>query len=70
MSDETTPTFGEAMEELETILETIEGESVDLDDLSGHVERAAELIKLCRGKIARTEEQVESIMADLKPDEE
>ncbi len=69
MSETETPSFGDAMNELETILEEIEGEAIDLDDLSGHVERAAELIKLCRGKIERTEAQVASIMDDLRPDE-
>jgi exodeoxyribonuclease VII small subunit len=62
------PSFGDAMRELETILDRIEGEAVDLDELSGQVARAAELIKLCRDKIETTEEQVESIMADLKTD--
>lgn len=70
METQEEPSFGDAMDELEEILETIEGESVDLDDLSGHVARAAELIKLCRGKIERTEEQVESIMSDLRSDDE
>jgi exodeoxyribonuclease VII small subunit len=69
MTDEQ-PSFGDAMDELETILEHIEGESVDLDDLSGQVERAAKLIKLCRSKIETTEQQVESIMADLKTEED
>ena len=42
MSDET-PKYGEAIDELEEILEEIEAEDVDLDDLADKVERARAL---------------------------
>ena len=69
MSDET-PKYGEAIDELEDILEEIEAEDVDLDDLADKVERASDLVELCRQKLDRTEVQVQSIIEDLEADEE
>jgi exodeoxyribonuclease VII small subunit len=69
MSDET-PKYGEAIVELEEILEEIEAEDVDLDDLADKVERASDLVELCRQKLDRTEVQVQSIIEDLESDEE
>ena len=69
MSDET-PKYGDVIEELEEILEEIEAEDVDLDDLADKVERASDLVELCRDKLDRTEVQVQSIIEDLEADEE
>ncbi|MEW6744489.1 MAG: exodeoxyribonuclease VII small subunit [Planctomycetota bacterium] len=60
------PTYQEAVRELEEILEAIEGEEVDIDDLSGKVERAAELIRTCREKIADTEARVTRVVQELE----
>ncbi|MEC9396011.1 MAG: exodeoxyribonuclease VII small subunit, partial [Myxococcota bacterium] len=54
-----------ALNELEQILDQIEGGEVDLDDLGAKVERAAALIQLCRGKIERAEVQVRRIIESL-----
>ena len=59
------PRYSEAIAELEQILDQIENDEVDLDDLGSKVERAAELISLCRGKIERAEMQVERIVTSL-----
>jgi|AP45_3_1055517.scaffolds.fasta_scaffold33722_2 exodeoxyribonuclease VII small subunit len=59
------PRYKEALTELEQILDQIEGGEVDLDDLGAKVERAAQLIQLCRGKIERAEVQVRRIIESL-----
>ena len=59
------PRYKEALTELEQILDQIEGGEVDLDDLGAKVERAAQLIQLCRGKIERAEAQVRRIIESL-----
>jgi exodeoxyribonuclease VII small subunit len=59
------PRYKEALNELEQILDQIEGGEVDLDDLGAKVERAAALIQLCRGKIERAEVQVRRIIESL-----
>ena len=66
MKDETVR-YRDAIEELKSILAGIEGEDVDIDDLSQKVERAAELIQLCRTRIESTEMKVRRVLDDLEP---
>lgn len=61
--------YSEAVEELEDLLEQIDSEDVDLDDLAVKVERASELIRVCRDKIEHTEMQVRTIIEDLEGDQ-
>jgi exodeoxyribonuclease VII small subunit len=61
--------FREAMEELEGILERIEGEEVDIDRLASELRRAAQLLDLCRGKIRKAEVEVTQIVQSLEEDE-
>jgi exodeoxyribonuclease VII small subunit len=58
--------FGEAVGEVEQILERLEQEEVDIDDLGREVQRAVELIKVCREKLARTDREVRELVADLQ----
>jgi exodeoxyribonuclease VII small subunit len=60
------PSFREAVEEVEAILLRLEAEEVDIDDLSREVARAVELIKLCRGKLEKTDGEVRRLVADLE----
>lgn len=58
--------FREAMEELEGILERIEGEEIDIDRLAEELRRAAQLLDLCRGKIRKAEVEVTQIVQSLE----
>jgi exodeoxyribonuclease VII small subunit len=60
------PTYGEAAARLEEILAKIEEGQVDIDELSGLVQEAAELVTLCRGKIHAAEVQVQTITEQLE----
>jgi exodeoxyribonuclease VII small subunit len=60
------PSYTQACGELDEILASIEDGSADIDELSQRVERAAELIKLCRGKLERTELRVRKVVAELQ----
>jgi len=62
------PTYGQAAERLEEILARIEEGQVDIDELSGLVEEAAELVALCRGKIKAAEVKVKTITEQLERD--
>jgi exodeoxyribonuclease VII small subunit len=62
--------FREAMDELEGILERIEGEEIDVDRLAEELRRAAQLLDLCRGKIRRAEIEVTQIVQNLEEPEE
>ena len=59
------PSYAEASAELERILQDIESCEIDLDVLADKVERAAELLALCRRKLAATETKVKKVTADL-----
>ncbi|HBL28714.1 MAG TPA: exodeoxyribonuclease VII small subunit [Acidobacteria bacterium] len=64
------PSFRAAMDELEGILERIEGEDVDIDRLAEELRRAAWLLELCRGKIRKAEVEVTQIVQSLEKGEE
>ena len=61
--------FREAMDELEGILERIEGEEIDIDRLAEELRRAAQLLDLCRGKIRKAEVEVTQIVQSLEEPE-
>ncbi len=61
--------YSEALSELEQILDRIENDEVDLDDLGQQVDRAAQLIQVCRGKIEKAEVQVRRIIDSLDEEE-
>ncbi len=63
------PAFGEALAEVEAILERLENDAVDIDELSAEVRRAAELIQLCRRKLEKTETEVRDLVAVLAPED-
>ena len=62
------PGYGEAAARLEEILTKIEEGQVDIDELSGLVREAAELVTLCRNKIHAAEVQVQTITEQLERD--
>lgn len=74
MTDEAAPSgakdqaaigYVDALAELEEILDELEDDNVDIDVLSARVERAATLIKVCRGRINDAQAKVAAIVADF-----
>ena len=69
-------TYNEAIQELETILRSLETDQVDVDDLTARAERSAELIRLCRHKLRHAEASLDRVFDsldeedDAAPDEE
>lgn len=58
-------TYTEAVAEIEEILRQIEEDELDVDQLSEQVKRASLLIKICKEKLHKTEEDIEKILSDL-----
>ena len=56
------PSYNEAINEIEVILEKIENGEPDVDELTSLVKRAGYLIKLCRTKLQLTEKEINSIL--------
>ncbi len=61
------PTFSEAIHELEAILQRVDSEATDIDVLADELQRATELLELCRGKIKKAEVEVNQIVQKLAP---
>jgi exodeoxyribonuclease VII small subunit len=58
-------TYSEALEEINTIIEKIESNELNIDDLSDNVKRVSELLKFCKAKLRATEQEVEEILNDF-----
>ncbi|MGI4743998.1 MAG: exodeoxyribonuclease VII small subunit [Janthinobacterium lividum] len=63
-------TYNEAIQELETILRSLETDQVDVDDLTARAERSAELIRLCRHKLRHAETSLDRVFDSLDEAEE
>lgn len=57
--------YAEALAELETILDALEDDDLDIDLLASRVERASHLIRVCRDRITGARMSVEQIVATL-----
>jgi exodeoxyribonuclease VII small subunit len=64
------PNYTEAFEELQHIVSEIEEGQISVDELSQKVKRAALLIKICKTKLASTEEDVNRILKELDDEDE
>jgi exodeoxyribonuclease VII small subunit len=58
--------YAQALAELEEILDALEDDTVDVDRLATQVQRAAELIRICRGRIRAARVDGEQSVADLE----
>ena len=60
--------YAEAIEELESILAELESDDVDVDELAEHVQRASQLIELCRDRIGKAKLRIEEVVSQLESD--
>ena len=58
--------YADALKELETILAELERTDVDVDVLASRVERASELIRLCRDRIGNAKLQIDNVVNGLE----
>lgn len=65
MHKPTPDTYKAALQELDGLLNELEKDDVDIDSLAEKVERAATLLKFCRGRLSATESKVKEIVASL-----
>lgn len=59
-------TYNQAMSEIEEIIAKIENEELDVDKLAEKVKRVSVLIKICKDKLTKTNEQVEQILKEME----
>jgi len=59
-------TYNEAISEIEEILDKIENEELDVDELAEKVKRVSTLLKMCKDKLHKTNDQVEQILKEME----
>lgn len=62
----TPESYKAAIAELEEILARMESDQCDIDSLSGYTARALELLKFCKERLFKTDQEVEKCLAELK----
>lgn len=58
-------TYNDAISEIETIVDKIENQELDIDELSANVKRVAELLTFCKMKLKNTEDEVQRILKEF-----
>lgn len=58
--------YEEAVRELEEIARKMEGDELDIDQLSTHLKRAKQLVSLCRAKLTKTDEEIQKLLDEEK----
>ena len=53
-----------ALAELQTIVRKMENDELDIDEMSVQLKRAQELIKLCKDKLTKTDEEIKKILVE------
>ena len=59
-------TYSEAIKELETILDRIESGDLEVDVLTAEIKKASELIKFCKDKLYKTDEEIKKIFDEME----
>jgi len=57
--------YADALDELEDLLDDLEGADVDVDVLAERVARGVELIRLCRARLDVVTADVDAVVAEL-----
>ena len=55
-----------AFAEIQTIVRRMENDELDIDQMSEQLKRAQQLIKLCKDKLNKTDEEIKEILAEDK----
>ena len=56
--------YEKAYAELQTIVRQMENDELDIDQMAEQLKRAQELIKLCKDKLTKTDEEIKKILAE------
>ena len=58
------PKYEEALAQLETIVRKMEQNEYNIDELAAQLKTAQRLIKFCKDKLTKTEEELQKIQAE------
>ena len=57
--------YDDSVDELQTILSSLQSESLSIDDLTDTIKRASQLLESCNARLKTTEKEVEKIIVKL-----
>lgn len=58
--------YEDAIRQLEDIVEKLENNELDIDEMPEASKRAQQLLKLCRDRLTKTDEEIQKIQAEAK----
>ena len=56
--------YEQAVRELEEIVDRMENDELDIDQLSEQLKRAKTLVKLCKDKLTKTNEEIKKLLSE------
>lgn len=62
----TKQTYSEAFRELQQIVNELENSEISIDELDARIKRASALLKICREKLYKTEQNVMDTLKSLE----
>lgn len=54
--------YEDAVHQLETIVDKLENNEMDIDELSTELKKAQQLIKLCKDRLTKTDAEIKKIL--------
>lgn len=54
--------YEEAMRQLQEIVRKMENDELDIDQMSDQLKKAQDLIKICRDKLTKTDEEIRKLL--------
>lgn len=55
-----------AISQLEEIVERLENNQLGIDEMTAQLKKAQQLIKLCKDRLAKTDEEIQKILGEEK----
>ena len=57
--------YEQALTQLEEIVEQMENDELNIDDLGEQLKQAQKLVKLCKDKLTKTDEEIKKILTEM-----
>lgn len=55
--------YEEAVQQLESIVQRMENDELDIDELTTELKKAQQLIKMCKAKLTKMDEDIKKILS-------
>lgn len=65
MNENNNMSYAQAMARLEVIMNSIQSGALDIDSLAGVLKEADEIIKFCKNKLYKVDEEVKALLQNI-----